>query len=161
MHQFDVCSPVNNGNINLSRIILKLNYKIIMNTKIKNSLMPLLFSMMLLSAGNISMISAHSPHSAVASAGESDYMVEPWMNDVSYWNNRIADSEEKEITVSAWMVDMNYWNSGPAPAGIPGTADEAEITVEDWMTDLGRWEKNKKLCIIDRMKDAGGAAREC
>ena len=129
-----------------------------MNTKIKNSIMPLFFSLILFSSGNISMLSAHSHRSAEASATETDLMVEPWMNDVSYWNSPIADTGENEITVSAWMANVNYWNSGPASIVIPGTADETEMTVEDWMIDLGRWEKNNnKLCIIDRSKDTGAA----
>lgn len=141
-----------------------------MKTTIKNLKRYFLVFLILFSAGAVATLSAESPAGSKTDlsginsiiveifldhAVEPQCMMEPWMNDVSYWNSwsvEVAeDVAEEDLEINGWMLNTGYWNSGDNIYHMEAY-EEVALEIQEWMTDPCHWEMTEINHCADFIK---------
>ncbi len=135
-----------------------------MKTTIKNLKRYFLVFLIFFSAGAVATLSAEYPEGSKTDlsginsiiveifldhAVEPQCMMEPWMNDVSYWNSgdniyHMETYEEVALEIQEWMTDPCHWEINEinhCADFIKTDIKESNLPVNDWMKDSERWVK--------------------
>lgn len=138
-----------------------------MKTTIKNLKRYFLVFLIFFSAGSMVNLSAKSPAGNetdlsginniiveifLEHAVEPECMMEPWMNDVSYWNSWSAGVAEKDLEINNWMLNTDYWNTSEIIYELTEISHEDTMVIQEWMADPCHWKISEMKHCADFIK---------